>query len=151
MPLWRADGVTLTRRDNYRFGMVAGRECHVYAFQRDTRPSVTRIFPDPRFSSPRNPLPPGVLHWLPDSPETPGRSWLHLDTAVGEERVFFVAVTRPLKDPQAVAQRLLHAAEGARQALAADLESFLAPGPGPGTSCFAHEGGPLQSFGFVHK
>jgi len=151
VPIWTADGVTLTRRDNYRFAMVPGRECYLYAFQRDTRPSVTRIFPNKRYSPLTNPLPSSALHWLPDNPDVEGPAWLHLDSSVGEERVFFVGVTRPLRDAEGLGQRLVGAAERVRQELAQNLNSFLEDGGAPGAPCFANDGNVLQSFAFNHK
>ena len=151
VPLWSADGVTLTRRDNYRFAMIPGRECYVYAFQRDTRPSVTRLFPNTRYSPLGNPLASGALSWLPNNPDIKGPAWLHLDTSVGEERVFFVAVTKRLRDAAALGQRLVGSTERVRQELSQDLESFLEGGGTPGAPCFATAGNVLQSFAFSHK
>ena len=140
LPIWRASGVTLTRRDNYRFAMVAGRACHVYAFQRDTRPSVMRIFPGKQYSSVGNPLSVGQLHWLPEDRDGKSRQWLHLDTSVGEEQVFFVAVTAPLTDADGLGRRLVSGPDRVREELAGDRDS-----------CFASGGSALQSFAFVHK
>jgi hypothetical protein len=151
LPVWAADGVTLTRRDNYRFAIIPGRECFVYAFQRDTRPSVTRIFPNPRYSALANPLAAGQLHWLPDTPSKAGVSWMHLDTSVGEERVYFVAVARPLRDPDGFGKQLVGGADQLRQRLAQDPDSLLAPGAVPGASCFANDATVMEVFHFNHK
>ena len=151
VPFWTADGVTLTRRDNYRFAMIPARECYVYAFQRDTRPSVTRVFPNKRYSPLENPLPASGLSWLPNNPNIKGPAWFYLDTSVGEERVFFVAVTKPLRDPDGLGQRLVESPDGVRQALTQDLGSLLTSLGAPGATCFASEGGVLQSFAFNHR
>jgi hypothetical protein len=147
LPLGAAQGVTLTRRDNYRFAVLGARPCHLYAFQRDTRPSVTVLFPNPRYSPLGNPLPPGRLAWLPDRPGE--RAWFGLDAAVGEERVAFVAVTRPLRDPAALGRRLVEAPERVGQDLARDLAAYVEPGDPPGAPCFAD--GAMQAFGFLHR
>jgi hypothetical protein len=151
VPIWSADGVTLTRRDNYRFAVVPGRACHLYVFQRDARPSVTAIFPNTRYSPLANPLASSALHWLPEDPQIKGRAWLHLDASVGEERLFFVAVTRPLRDAEAFGQRLVGSAERVRDELARDPGAFLEGGGAPGAPCFAGDGSALQSFAFKHR
>ena len=151
VPLLSADEVTLTRQDNYRFAMVLGRECFIYAYQRDARPSVTRIFPNSRYSPDSNPLAAGQLRWLPDVAQREGASWLHLDTSVGEERVYFVGVTKPLRDPESFGQQFVSDPDGFRQDqdMMKKLESFLQPGPA-GEPCFANNG-PVQVFRFNHK
>ena len=148
-PLWNADGVTLTRRDNYRFGIVPGRDCYVYAYQRDTRPSVARIFPNPHYSGEMNPLPARQLTWLPSISGEP-RSWLHLDTAIGEERFYFVALTSPLQDPDAFGEQLIEDATGRDADLQRRLDAYV-KGGAPAVPCFAYERQAIQVFRFNHK
>lgn len=150
-PLWLADGVTLTRRDNYRFGMVAARDCYVYAYQRDTQPSVTRIFPNPRYSPQGNPLPAGTALWLPEFPQNTGTAWLHLDASIGEEQVYFVAVTAPLRDPDGFGDILLADADRLTTALRQGLRAFLQDSTPPGEPCFVEDVSAVQVFRFSHK
>ena len=149
-PLWNAEGVTLTRRDNYRFGILPGRDCYVYAYQRDTRPSVTTIFPNPRYSPQMNPLPARQLTWLPSNAGGETRSWMHLDTAIGEERFYFVALASALRDPDAFGEQLIDDATGQSADLQRRLELFVKGGP-PAVPCFAYDRQAIQVFRFNHK
>jgi serine/threonine protein kinase len=149
-PLWSASGVTLTSRDNYRFAIIPGRQCFLYAFQRDQQPSVSRLFPNPQFSTQSNPLPAGRLYWLPaDAREE--RSWLHLDTSVGEEQVYFVAVTKPLRDPEDLERQLKYGGDRILETMKRDLELFLENGGAPGQACFADAGSAAKVFQFSHR
>jgi len=151
VPMWSAAGkTTLTSQDNYRFAMIPGRKCYVYAYQRDTVPSVTRIFPNPDFSPRSNPLPAQRVFWLPDDPSGNGPSWLHLDTSVGKEQVYFVATTKPLRDPDAVGAKLEKNPDDLQTALARNLEQFLQPGGPAGQPCFASAKA-VEVFAFNHR
>jgi predicted Ser/Thr protein kinase len=150
LPLSSAQGVTLTRLDNYRFAIVPSRACYVYAFQRDTRPNVFTIFPNAHYSSRTNPLAPEQVHWLPDVP-TGTESWMHLDASVGEERVYFLATTKPLRDTEDFGQRLQVAPDRFQATLAQTLSSFLQSDGPPGEPCFAQDGAAMQMFAFNHK
>jgi len=149
-PLWDADGLTLTQRDNYRFGIVTGRACYVYSYQRDTRPSVTRLFPNSNYSQLTNPIPAGTLTWLPEEATLGKRSWLHLDSAIGEEGVYFVAVTAPLRDPDGFGSQLVTKADILSRTLNQNLGSFLQDMDTPPQSCFTTGGIAMQVFRFKH-
>jgi Protein kinase domain/Domain of unknown function (DUF4384) len=151
VPVWAANGMALTQRDNYRFAIIPGRECFVNIFQRDARPSVTRIFPNVRYSPETNPLAAGRRYWLPDASGSEGAaSWIHLDSFVGRERVYFVATTKPLQDPDNFAQLLVTQPDRFLGATAGDIESFLQPGAG-GRPCFADSGQVIEVFDFRHN
>ena len=106
-PIWAADGIALTERDNYRFGVALARQCYLYVYQCDTRPNVTLIFPNSHYSPLSNPLAAGALLWLPSDPKHPKASWLHLDTPPGAGRAYFIAVTAPLNDLAGLGNQLL--------------------------------------------
>jgi serine/threonine protein kinase len=152
-PIWTADGVTLTDRDNYRFCVVLAHECYLYAYQRDTRPSVTLIFPNPRYSPLSNPLAAGTLVWLPSDPKRRETSWWHLDKSTGEERVYFVAVTAPLRDPVGLGNQLEGETDRSGSALKQSLSTLLkghTPDGMPAQPCFAADTA-VQVFRFEHK
>lgn len=150
VPLWAATDVSLTPRDGYRFAIIPGRACYVYAFQRDARAGVSRMFPNERYAPVTNPVVPNTLYWLPSLADASIPTWLRVEAVNGEESAYFVAVTKALRDPQALGQRLLESPERASTELMRDLDAHLVSGGAPGTSCFA-SGSAVQSFSFTHK
>ena len=150
-PLWAVGRVTLTSKDNYRFGVASSRNCYVYAYQRDTRSTVTQLFPNAQYSLDRNPLSAGRLTWLPNYPTKSGTSWLHLDSSVGEESVYFIAVTAPLRDPDGFGNKLKYNPDIATSALNLDLGTFLQDVGAPGKTCFAEDDHAAQVFRFEHS
>jgi len=150
VPIWAATGLTLGRRDGYRFAIVPARPCHVYAFQRDARTGMSTIFPNERYAPMSNPVTPNTLYWLPSLADASIPTWLRVEAGDGEEHAYFVAVTKALRDPQAFGRRLLESSDGARTELMRDVDAFLVKGGLPGTACFA-SGGPVQSFAFAHR
>ena len=148
--LWAARGTTLTERDNYRFGVIPGRVCSIYAFQRDARPSVATIFPNRAYTARSNPLPLKQLQWIPDDPGRNGVSWMHLDASVGREQVVFVAVSKPLRDPMAVARQLAQGVDAVGGELAQHLDAFVESGGPAAQPCFS-TGRVMEVFQFDHE
>jgi hypothetical protein len=146
-PIWASDGIALTGRHNFRFGIASASECHVYVYQTDTRPSVTLVFPNPRYSPLANPIPPGTVLWLPGDPKKPRPTWLHLDTATGEQAIYFVAVKSPLRDPAGLGRQLID--HPMTDSLDSMLRGYTADGR-PADSCFA-AAAPVQVFRFRHE
>jgi tRNA A-37 threonylcarbamoyl transferase component Bud32 len=143
-----ADGIVLPSGTELRIGVALARTCYVYVFDRDSVPKVDMLFPDARLSALRNPLQPG-LHWIPDRDERADLDrWLRLDNAKGEDNVYVVAVTRPLKDPAKVMADIRDDPDQLRRALDHDPDAILAPGDSP-ASCFATS--PWSSFSFEHR
>jgi serine/threonine protein kinase len=149
-PVIGHEDLTLTQKDNYRFAIVTTRPCFFYAFNVDKRPSVSRLFPNSQFSALQNPIPDGKVHWLPDGETVPGGGWLHLDEFQGVERVYFVGLTRPLRDSEAFGERLLADASATVVAMTKSPGEFVGAGAEAVASCFA-EGGPVQEFEFRHE
>jgi hypothetical protein len=147
-PLNDFRSVSLSHRDNYRFAFIPSRECYVYAFQEDSRHSIP-IFPNAAFAPQTNPLPAGRVQWLPEKTSEPKALWLHLDASVGQERVYFVAVTKPLRDVDAFARQLLESREKLGDALRRELQAFLQTDGPPGASCFADN--VMETFAFNHE
>ena len=155
-PLWTADGVTLMRPDKYRFAIVPGRECYLYAYHRDARRKVTRIFPNLACSPHLDPLlRAGELRWLPDDPAGAGRFWMPdaclRNAPSGDERVYFVAVSAPLRDPDALSNELVGDADPLGDQLKQGLSTLFRGGGAPGEPCFVHDGSALQAFRFSYK
>jgi serine/threonine protein kinase len=148
-PMWSSDGVTLTGRDGYRFAFVPRRECYVYAFQVDEKPSVAILFPNEKYGPQQNPLPAGEAVWLPHSSEGNSQLWLRLDQQPGVERVYFLAVDKALSDPTAFAHRLV-AASGTLSSTASRKE-LLRDAMVTGTSCFATEETALSMMVLNHR
>jgi serine/threonine protein kinase len=151
VPLWIADGVTLTPRDNYRFALIPGRTCFVYAFQRDTRPTVTRIFPNPLYSRQVNPLEAGHLYWLPEKSEQKERAWMYLDTSIGEEQVYVIAATRAMRDVEGMARALVNGAAGVGNGLSSTPDTWLDTSAGSAEPCFKNGNSFMEVFRFNHK
>jgi hypothetical protein len=151
VPLWIADGVTLTPRDNYRFVMVPARTCFVYGYQRDPRPTVTQIFPNSTYSPLTNPLAAGRTYWLPEKSDKKESAWMFLDTAIGEEQVYFVGATRPLRDPEALGRLLVNGAASVGDTLRRETETFFDTGGGPAEPCFANNDSYMEIFRFNHR
>jgi hypothetical protein len=145
LPLWEAGGMALTSQDNYRFAVVSGRSCFFYAFQRDAQNQVVRLFPNEELSRETNPLSAGEIRWLPAA-DASGPAWLFLDATVGTERVYFVAVTKALRDPVEVSE-VLTSPETTE--LPDRLERLIAADGSPAEPCFA--AGMLQVFTFDHR
>jgi serine/threonine protein kinase len=140
--------LTLTQSDNYRFALVAAQPCFLYAFQLDERPSVSQVFPNPDFSPLSNPVSEGKVHWLPDPGADPNGSWFHLDDFKGTERIFFVGLTRPLREPRAFGERLLADTPGTLAAIARSPGEFAGADGAAVAPCFG--GGPVQELRFRH-
>jgi hypothetical protein len=147
LPVKSLQNLELSHRDNYRFALLPSRDCHVYVFQADERPSIATIFPNESYSSIANPLDAGRVHWIPERRDDPSALWMHLDERPGREKVYFLALTHPLRDVDAFAERLLRGGREIEKTIARDLASFVEPG-GPVSSCFA--GDALQTFEFKH-
>jgi hypothetical protein len=138
------DGLTMARgQHQYRFTVIPSAACFVYILEQDPRPEMFWIFPNESYAEDQNPLPPG-MHRVPSADR-----WFPGDNAQGTERLYVIAVTRPLRDPEAVRQQLGSDPDGLRSRLEANLESFLEPGQGQGKSCFA-AGSVWQSAAFSH-
>ncbi len=150
VPLWVGSGVTLTPRDNYRFAVVPGRTCFIYAFQRDPRPTVTQIFPNPDYARHSNPLQAGKVYWLPDN-QGKNRKWMYLDTSIGEEQVYFIAATRPLRDAEAMAQALVNGSEQVSDTLGRTPGTWLDTEAGAAEPCFSSTKSFIEVFRFNHK
>jgi serine/threonine protein kinase len=135
-PVWAADGMTLSGDDNYRLAFLGGRDCHVYAFQADQKPSITALFPNPRYGASANPIDRGGVRWVPAA-EDGTVSWLQLDEQRGVEYLYFVATAEPLPDPSTFAGRLLEAGAGLQTDAA--REAFARRAGLEGKSCFATE------------
>ena len=148
-PVSGDEDLALTAKDNYRFAFFTARPCFFYAYDVDQRPSVSRVFPNAQFSPLQNPLPEGKVHWLPESDATPGGSWLHLDEFKGAERVYFVGLTRPLRDPEAFGERRLADASATVAAIARAPGEFVGAGAEAASACFGD--GPVQQFQFRHE
>jgi hypothetical protein len=151
VPFWIAEGVTLTPRDNYRFAIVPGRTCFVYAFQRDPRPTVTQILPNPLFSQHVNPLEAGRVYWLPEKPQQKERAWMYLDTSIGEEQIYFIAATRPIRDTDALANALVNGADAVGDTLRREPATWLDTSAGSAEPCFAANKELMEVFRFNHK
>ncbi len=147
--VWSAEGVALSQQDNYRFAVVTSSPCFLYAFQVDERPSVSRVFPNPQFSTSGNPLRAAQVYWLPEEGKDPSQSWMHLDDFVGTERIYFVALTKPLRDPDAVGEQLLSEPAAARAALRQRPGEFVSVGATGAAPCFTD--GAVQEFTFRHQ
>jgi serine/threonine-protein kinase len=149
-PIWDLDATALGRNQNYRFAMAPSARCHLYAFQIDSRPAVTMIFPNPSLATQPNPVPGTAVAWIPGAGFSDG-PWLRLDDSAGTERVYFVAINAPLRDPAGLANEFLTAAERTRARLRDDLGSLVvSEGEASPTGCFAG-GSPLQEFHFEHQ
>jgi hypothetical protein len=149
MPFRSADGVTLTSDDSYRLAFLPRRECFLYAFQTDSRPGVTQLFPNDRFSRSVNPLPADHAQWLPDDSKTDASLWLQLDDRVGTERIYVLAARRPLNESERFADRLL-AAES-RLPDEAARRIFLKEEGLADASCFAAPEGALTMMVLNHR
>jgi serine/threonine-protein kinase len=151
VPFWVANGVTLTPRDNYRFAIVPGRTCFVYAFQRDPRPTVTQILPNPLYSQHVNPLEAGRVYWLPEKSQQKERSWMYLDTSIGEEQVYFIAATRPLRDADALARALENGPDAVSETFRREPGTWLEAGTDAAQPCFDASKEFMEVFRFNHK
>jgi serine/threonine protein kinase len=149
LPAWSADGIALARDHSYRLAFLPGRECNVYAFQTDEKPSVTVLFPNEQYSQGTNPLAGGEARWLPDAAADGSFSWLQLDERPGVEHLFFLATTRPLTDSSAFADRLLDA--GGAAGGPAGRRALLRSAGLEGTSCFATEDSALSVIRLDHR
>ena len=145
--------------DGFRFALAAGRTCFVYVFHQDAHSAITQMFPDPQTAPVGNPLAPDQRVWLPDvaasddgnanCPE-PGNCWWVLPKAdLGDETFFFVGVTRALRDPSALSQRLGQPYDALRTGLARDLAQLVEAGEPPASGCLAD--GPIERFRFHHE
>ena len=85
--------VTLTSADNYRLSLQSGQDIHLYVFQRTSSEMIARIFPNELYSALQNPLQRGQLYNLPSD-----STWLHLDDAKGQERLYILAFGEPAPD-----------------------------------------------------
>jgi serine/threonine protein kinase len=151
LPLTRLaadDDLTLTQSDNYRFALVTTRPCFLYAFQIDDRPSVSQVFPNPDFSPLNNPVSEGKVHWLPDAGSDPSGSWFHLDDFKGNERIVFVGLTRPLREPRAFGERLLADSSATLAAVVKNPAEFVGNGGSVPDPCFGD--GAVQELRFRH-
>jgi serine/threonine protein kinase len=143
-----ADGITLASGSQMRLGIALARECYVYVFDRDSVPKVQLLFPSSRLSSLINPLQPG-LHWIPERDEQADADrWMRVDRAKGEDTVYVVAVTRPLRDQSKVMTDLRDDPDELRKTLKDDPGTLLVPG-GDAKSCFATA--EWSFFSFQHK
>lgn len=141
--------VTLDPNDNYRFLIVSSRSCFVYVYQQDARPSIERLFPNPRFGPAENPLQGTRVYWVPQDAASAEPLWFHLDGHRGRERIFFVALRSPLPDPDGFAQWLLHRTGDPRDGIEAYLARVVqrtVPGP---IGCFAD--GSVQVLDIQHE
>jgi serine/threonine protein kinase len=146
-PLWDAGGAALGERDRYRFAIVPSRPCFLYGYQLDEQPSVTMLFPSPVFSSRENPLPARRVHWLPDDTSGPGQ-WIPLAGEPGTEKIYFVGLSKPLRDPEAVGRALLENPQETVARLTGEPDRFSTGTGAAATSCFA--GDAVQGFSFQH-
>ena len=143
-----ADGITFPSGTEFRIGLALARQCFVYIFDRDSVPKVDRLFPDARLSALQNPLQPG-LHWIPDRDERADVDrWMRVDRAKGEDNVYVIAVTRPLKDEAKVVSEIRDDPDQLRRALDHDPDAILVPGENP-ASCFATS--EWSAFSFRHE
>lgn len=92
-----------------------------------------RTFPDPNYGPAGNPPRAGEFLWWPDDGEL---AWLHLEGKPGKERLYAIALTRPLRDEEGRRRGLREDPSAAIAALRVDPAAFAVPGEGR-TGCFA--------------
>ncbi len=147
-PFEAFDALTLSPEDNYRFAIIPSRDCFVYVFRADAWQSSS-LLPNTVYTPESNPLAAGRVHWLPEYSRTPGPWWMHVHASLSEERLYVVAVSKPLRDLEAFRRRLLNSTEQIGDVLRHNLQSVLQADGDPGISCFAED--VVQVLAFKHR
>jgi len=92
--------IVLTSRDPYYLTITPSRTCYLYLFQVDSSGKIEALYPNRRYSSGGNPVPPGRLR-IPD-----GFRWLRLDEIRGMETVYLIATRLENKRLEDLSRRI---------------------------------------------
>ena len=96
LPYKLENGETLFSGDGYFFCVRANRSCFVYMFQEDASGAVFRIFPNTKYNTVGNYVPPGMTVLVPNAEQA-----FYLDDTVGRERIYLFATTKREKGLEA--------------------------------------------------
>lgn len=145
LPFASLPNLALSARDNYRLGFRSHRDCWVYAFQAEGGSRIAQLFPNPSLGSRDNLIRAGELVWWPGTEAEP--RWLHLDGYHGDEQIYVVSFTDPLRDAKRFAARLLKAARRGRTTI--PISEVLLPSDGPVRNCLATDH--VEQLRFRHR
>ena len=84
-------GATMKSGDAYFFHLKASKDCYFYLFQVDSSGAVFRLFPNGKYNTSSNPLPPKTRITLPKDHEV-----FYLDQTTGKEEFYFLASQEPV-------------------------------------------------------
>ena len=89
-----------------------------------------------------------IGYWVPEDPQTPEAYWFHLDEHAGDELLVLIAITRPLRDPEALETELAARGDDALASLRQNVAAYAAPGTDPVRGCFTD--GSVRTYRFDH-
>jgi hypothetical protein len=102
--------LSLASEDNYRLTIEPAETCYVYIYQVNAARTLSRLFPDPAYSSIQNPPPPGEITILPSEP-----SWFYLQGEKGEQHLYIIASLKPVPDLENLYTQTIRVDEGSEK------------------------------------
>lgn len=110
---------TLTQNDHYYIEFSPDEELYIYMAQIDATASISPIFPNSKFSSINNPLPPNSDYRFPE------KGSFYLDKDTGKERIYVIASRIPNKQIENIYKELANADINKTKLLAGEFIEVL--------------------------
>jgi len=110
---------TLTQNDHYYIEFSPDEELYIYMAQIDETESIFPIFPNQKFSSVNNPLPPNSEYKFPE------QGSFYLDTDRGKEHIYVIASRGPNQQIESIYKELENADSNKAKQLAREFIEVL--------------------------